>query len=105
MDVDWWHIASVAVLGGALGLEIIGAYCAQKERLLLRSGNVPMHPRRYWWVHLFLREVRGTSRQVERLGALPPELGPVARGLGRIGAGTLFLVRFADGQPVFPSLL
>lgn len=105
MDVDWWHIASVAVLGGALGLEIIGAYCAQKERLLIRTGNVPLHTWRYWWAHLFLREVKRTSRQEQRLGALPSELGPVARGFGRVAVGTLFLVRFADGQPLFPSLV
>ena len=40
MDVDWWHVGSVAVLSLALGGEVLGAYCARKERLSEWRGRL-----------------------------------------------------------------
>ena len=122
MDVEWsmWHVASVVILALAIVLEAVGAYCAQKERVAKWAGRL-VAPRSLEkdgqttffrgrrrsitpWARLWLRSVEheeypGVIDAVHRAKSLDPEIGPVLRGVARLSVATLFLARFASGQP------
>ena len=111
MDVDWWHVATVVVLALALGCEAIGAYCAQKERLLGWRGTLfgragvnrsPGDGKITGWSRLWLKTVPSRSEDLPyvdyRESILDPEFGTLARGIGRLAVAALFLVLFAFDQ-------
>ncbi len=98
MDVDWWHVATVAVLALALGCELLGAYCAQKQRfrdedLHLNYRSSPLH-----WLFLYRTEGTIEPYWTFRFAPLTPAFGSFARGFGRLAVAALFLVLFAFDQ-------
>lgn len=112
MDVDWWHMATVVVLGLALACEVIGAYSAQKERLKDWRGRLftPTRPeerpsgRVKSWSRLWLKAAPherfpGVIDAVYRESVFDPESGSFMRGVGRLSVALLFLLRFAFHQP------
>lgn len=103
MEVDWWHVATVVVLALALGCEAIGAYCAQKGRLIQDGypGTVKPPPRSSWiWLRRTPIETNPEQfRSHYREQHLDPADGTFARGIGRLSVALLFLLRFAFHQP------
>ncbi len=98
MDVDWWHVATVVVLGIALGCEAIGAYAAQKAKF--REEEIQYGERRSIPHWLFLRPA-GEGEYDDwayRFDPLTPAFGSLARGFGRLAVAALFLVLFAFHQ-------
>ena len=93
--MDLWHEVTVAVLAFALFCELLGAYCAQKARFEQRSARVPIKNWRYRWALPWLTYPEAAMRE----NLISSELGPVARGAGRLAVATLFLIRFACGLP------
>lgn len=96
--MDAWHAATVSVLAFALLCEALGAYCAQKARFEERGASIPIKKWRYAWALPWLTNKEGHGA-VSREHLISSELGPVARGAGRLTVALLLLIRFAEGLP------
>ncbi|MDE2696072.1 MAG: hypothetical protein OXH97_06085 [Chloroflexota bacterium] len=102
---DWWHSVTIGVLGLALFLEALAAYC--RLNAMFDYGTLgAVYDAPLWqrpWLAVSGPRTAGYGVPFNRrYPQLQGELASLLRGTSRLSVAALFLARVASKQPALP---